>query len=74
MIYRVRKSWADAKSQIGAYKKLENAKKAADKKAGYKGFLSSEYEGGEHLRADLDVDSIEQVRRHQAAMARAIGE
>ena len=46
----------------------------AYKKAGYKGFLSSEYEGGEHLRADLDVDSIEQVRRHQAAMARAIGE
>ncbi len=46
----------------------------AYKKAGYKGFLSSEYEGGEHLRADLDVDSIEQVRRHQAAMARAIEE
>ena len=36
MLYRVRKSWADSKSQIGAYKKLENAKKAADKKAGYK--------------------------------------
>ena len=46
----------------------------AYKKAGYTGFLSSEYEGGEHLRADLDVDSIEQVRRHQAAMAKAIGE
>ncbi|WP_296791959.1 peptidoglycan recognition protein family protein [Ruminococcus sp.] len=27
-IYRVRKSWADAKSQIGAYKSLDNAKKA----------------------------------------------
>ncbi|SEA38567.1 Sugar phosphate isomerase/epimerase [Pseudobutyrivibrio sp. ACV-2] len=46
----------------------------AFKKAGYKGFLSSEYEGGEHLRMDLDVDSIEQVRRHQAAMAKCIGE
>ena len=46
----------------------------AYKKAGYTGFLSSEYEGGEHLRMDLDVDSIEQVRRHQAAMAKAIGE
>jgi sugar phosphate isomerase/epimerase len=46
----------------------------AYKKAGYTGFLSSEYEGGEHLRADMDVDSIEQVRRHQAAMAKAIGE
>lgn len=46
----------------------------AYKKAGYTGFLSSEYEGGEHLRADMDVDSIEQVRRHQAAMAQWIGE
>ena len=46
----------------------------AYKKAGYTGFLSSEYEGGEHLRADLEVDSIEQVRRHQAAMAKCIGE
>lgn len=32
-IYRVRKSWADAKSQIGAYKSLDNAKKAC--KSGY---------------------------------------
>ena len=44
----------------------------AFKKAGYKGYLSSEYEGGEHLRADMEVDSIEQVRRHQEAMRRAI--
>ena len=43
----------------------------AYKKAGYTGFLSSEYEGGEHLR-DVGVDSIEQVRRHQEAMRRAI--
>ena len=32
-IYRIRKSWADAKSQIGAYSSLENAKKAC--KTGY---------------------------------------
>lgn len=44
---------------------------AAFKKAGYDGYLSSEYEGGEHLR-DVGVDSIEQVRRHQEAMRRAI--
>lgn len=43
------------------------------KKAGYNGFLSTEYEGGEHLRLDSDVDSIEQVRRHQEALRRAIG-
>lgn len=35
-LYRVRKSWADAKSQIGAYEKLTNAKAAC--KAGYKVF------------------------------------
>ena len=30
-LYRVRKDWDDAKSQIGAYTDLENAKKACDK-------------------------------------------
>lgn len=44
----------------------------AFKKAGYQGYLSSEYEGGEHLRYDTEVDSIEQVRRHQEALRRAI--
>lgn len=44
----------------------------AYKKAGYTGFLCTEYEGGEHLRDAIDVDSIEQVRRHQEAMRRAI--
>lgn len=31
-LYKVRKTWADSKSQVGAYKLLANAKKAADKK------------------------------------------
>lgn len=35
-LYRIRKSWADAKSQIGAYKSLENAKKSC--KEGYSVF------------------------------------
>lgn len=35
-LYRVRKSWADSKSQIGAYKSLENAKKSC--KEGYSVF------------------------------------
>lgn len=34
-LYRVRKSWADAKSQKGAYKVLKNAKACADKCEGY---------------------------------------
>lgn len=35
VLYKVRKSWADAKSQLGAYKVLTNAKKTADKNPGY---------------------------------------
>lgn len=33
--YRVRKSWEDADSQVGAYRELPNAKKCADKNEGY---------------------------------------
>ncbi len=33
--YRVRKDWSDSKSQVGAYRSLENAKKAADKNKGF---------------------------------------
>lgn len=33
--YRVRKTWEDAKTQKGAYKILENAKKCADANPGY---------------------------------------
>lgn len=36
--YRVRKTWADAKSQKGAFKSLENAKKCADENPGYSVF------------------------------------
>ena len=36
--YRVRKNWTDAKSQKGAFKILENAKKCADENPGYKVF------------------------------------
>lgn len=40
-LYRVRKTWEDSKSQIGAYKILSGAKLLADKNAGYKVFDSS---------------------------------
>lgn len=33
--YRVRKSWADKKSQLGAYRNLANAKAKADKNPGF---------------------------------------
>lgn len=35
ILYRVRKSWADSKSQIGAYKILKNAQAQVDKNPGY---------------------------------------
>ena len=34
-LYRVRKSWTDSKSQLGAYHVLESAKKTADENPGY---------------------------------------
>ena len=39
--YRVRKSWADASSQKGAFKLLENAKKCADENPGHSVFDES---------------------------------
>lgn len=40
-LYRVRQTWADSKSQLGAYSKLENAKAMADKNPGYSVFDSN---------------------------------
>lgn len=39
-VYRVRKSWSDAESQIGAYSNLDNAKSMCDKNIGYKVYNS----------------------------------
>ena len=40
-IYRVRKSWTDSKSQLGAFKSLANAKELAEKYEGYYVFDSN---------------------------------
>lgn len=37
-VFRVRKSWEDVKSQIGAFSEIENAKECVDDNAGYKVF------------------------------------
>lgn len=37
-LYRIRKTWSDSKTQKGAYKILENAKKCADANPGYSVF------------------------------------
>mgnify|MGYP000961315690 CR=1 FL=1 len=41
---------------------------------GYKGYLSSEYEGNRHIQDVHEVDSFEQVRRQQAMFKRLLGE
>ena len=52
-IYRVRKTWSDAKSQIGAFSSLENAKKAC--KTGYAVFDSN---GKQVYPAKKSIDEI----------------
>ena len=47
---------------------------AALKAGGYQGYLSSEYEGNRHIQDAFPVDSVEQVRRQQAMLARLLGE
>ncbi|MFD1715444.1 sugar phosphate isomerase/epimerase family protein [Amnibacterium flavum] len=42
------------------------------KEGGYDGYLSSEYEGNRHIQDAFEVDSVEQVRRHQEMMARLL--
>jgi hypothetical protein len=38
---------------------------AALRTGGFRGYLSSEYEGNRHIQDAFEVDSVEQVRRHQ---------
>lgn len=52
-LYRVGKSWSDAKSQIGAFSSLENAKKAC--KAGYAVFDSN---GKQVYPAKKSIDEV----------------
>jgi sugar phosphate isomerase/epimerase len=43
-------------------------------KGGYKGYLSSEYEGNRHIEDLGPVDSIEQVRRQHAMLTKLLGD
>jgi sugar phosphate isomerase/epimerase len=38
------------------------------KKGGYSGYIASEYEGNRHIQDIYEVDSVEQVRRHQVML------
>lgn len=56
-LYRVRKSWSDAKSQIGAFASLDNAKKAC--KSGYAVFDSS----GKQVYPTTTKKSVDEIAR-----------
>lgn len=57
-LYRVRKSWADAKSQKGAFKSLDNAKKCADNNNGYAVFDANGTQIYPAAAAKKSVDTI----------------
>lgn len=57
-LYRVRKSWADAKSQKGAFKSLDNAKKCADSNNGYAVFDANGKQLYPTVTAKKSVDII----------------
>lgn len=64
-MYRIRKSWADAKSQIGAYRNLENAKKACP--FGYYVFNSA----GKVVYPVVSNDSIDYAQSFDPSKARS---
>ena len=64
-MYRIRKSWADAKSQIGAYRNLENAKKACP--SGYYVFNSA----GKVVYPVVSNDSIDYAQSFDSSKARS---
>ena len=57
-LYRVRKSLADAKSQNGAFKSLNNAKKCADSNNGYAVFDANGKQIYPTATAKKSVDAI----------------
>ncbi len=44
------------------------------KEGGYQGYIASEYEGQYHIEDAFEVDSVEQVRRHQVMLRRLLGQ
>ncbi len=56
--YRVRKSWADVKSQKGAFKSLDNAKKCADNNNGYAVFDANGKQIYPPAAAKKSVDTV----------------
>ena len=67
-IYRVRKSWGDAASQLGAFESLENAKKRADQSKGYKVYDSN----GKQVYPAVETTGASSKKKSVAAMAKEV--
>lgn len=63
VIYRVRKSWSDANSQIGAFSSLANAKTVADSNPGYFVFDESGRSIYPEVKPAAVTDNLYRVRR-----------
>lgn len=64
-LYRVRKTWADSKSQKGAFSVLSNAKKCADSNKGYSVFDedgNKVYPAGSSAKKSVDAIAREVIR------------
>ena len=66
--YRVRKTWADEKSQLGAYKVLENAIKKAQENPGY-----SVFDWNGSLMYSAPVESAIKTMEYMAKLKKKIG-
>lgn len=69
-MYRVRKTWNDAKSQIGAFGDLENAKDVVNKNPEYKAFDSN---GNIVYEVKQNIDHMYRVRKSWADAGSQIG-
>lgn len=61
--YRVRKSWSDAKSQKGAFKSLENAKRCAKANPGYYVFDDKGQVVGSNALAPTNTKTVDTLAR-----------
>lgn len=67
-IFRVRKTWADAASQIGAFSDLDNAKEFADKYPGYAVFDEAGMEVYPEAKEDVAGGELAALREENAAL------
>lgn len=73
IFYRVRKSWADSSSQIGAYTVLANAKECVDKNPGYKVFDETGKQVYPATKSATTATTVEKPQTDQEKFLATIG-